>query len=189
MAPTEAAILENYLLLPARLPSIISLQEFTSLFPKSQQSSPQIRSLYRDLQQQRSALVDDVADSIEAEVRGVSRTLRRELVRARAEAEHEERDDEIEIERALFGPTSNLIASKPHHLMTILPDMETAVADIEAEIKKLEEEEAALLESVKQTVGGLSDLRYGRLSNPKLRTESLEALQAMQDVCARRNET
>lgn len=100
--PTEAAILENYLLLPARLPSIISLHEFAALFPKSQQSSPQIRSLYRDLQEQRSALVDDVvAGSIEAEVRGASRTLRRELVRARVEAEHEERDDEIEIEQAV----------------------------------------------------------------------------------------
>ncbi|KAH7039957.1 Cnl2/NKP2 family protein-domain-containing protein [Microdochium trichocladiopsis] len=185
MAPTEASILENYLLLPARLPSIISLQEFTALFPKTQQSSPHIRSLYRDLQQQRNAAVDEVADNIDAEARGVSRSLRRELVRARLEAEHEERDDEIEIERALFGPTSNLVSAKPHHLMTILPEMEAAVADMEAEIKKLEEDEAALLKSVKQTVGSLSDLRYGRLGNTKLRTESLEALRTMQDVCTR----
>lgn len=69
--------------------------------------------------------------------------------------------------------------------MTILPEMEAAVADMETEIKKLEDEEAALLESVKQTVGGLSDLRYGRLSNAKLRSESLDALQTMQDVCKR----
>ena len=93
--PRTLKLLSNYLLLPARLPSIISLQEFTSLFPKSQQSSAQIRSLYRDLQQQRNLIVDDVAEKIEAEVR-TSRTLRRELLRARVEAEYEERDDEID---------------------------------------------------------------------------------------------
>jgi centromere-localized protein 2 len=99
MAPNEATILEKYLLLPARLPSIVSLQEFTSFFPKSLQSSPQIRTLYRDLQQQRNAVVDAVASNIDTEVKR-GRALKRAAVKARREAEmDEDMDDEIEIER------------------------------------------------------------------------------------------
>lgn len=100
MAPTEATILRNYLLLPSRLPSIISLQEFTSLFPKSQQSSPQVRALYRDLQQQRNAVVDTVSANIDAEVKQ-AKALRRTIIRTQKESEYEEQDDEIEIERAV----------------------------------------------------------------------------------------
>jgi centromere-localized protein 2 len=99
MAPHEVTILKNYLLLPAHLPTIVSLQEFTSYFPKSQQSSPQIRALYRDLQQQRSAVVDAVAGNIDSEVRR-GRALRRAIAKARREANPDEGvDDEIEIER------------------------------------------------------------------------------------------
>jgi centromere-localized protein 2 len=99
MAPNEATILENYLLLPARLPAVVSLQEFTSYFPKSQQSSPQIRTLYRDLQQQRNAVVDTVAANIDTEVQR-GKALRRAVIKARREAAREDDiDDEIEIER------------------------------------------------------------------------------------------
>jgi centromere-localized protein 2 len=101
MAPTESTILQNYLLLPARLPTIISLQDFTSYFPKSQQSSPQIRTLYRDLQQQRNAIVDTVASNIDHQVKR-GKALRKAVAKARREAETEEGvDDEIEIERAV----------------------------------------------------------------------------------------
>lgn len=100
MAPTESTILTNYLLTPAQLPAILSLKEFTELFPRSQQASPQIRKLYRDLQNQRNALVDAVSTNIEAETKR-GKSLRREAVRARREAESHEFDDEIEIERAV----------------------------------------------------------------------------------------
>lgn len=103
MATNEATILRNYLLLPARLPTFISLQDFTSLFPKSQQSSPQIRALYRDLQQQRNSVVDGVSQNIDAQIRQ-GKALRREVIKARREAELEEQDDEIEIERTVQLP-------------------------------------------------------------------------------------
>ena len=106
MAPTEASILQNYLLLPARLPTIITFREFTAYFPKSQQSSPQIRALYRDLQRQRNAVVDAVAADIDAEVKQ-GRALRRTVAKARREAEQDdEHDDEIEIERDVRHPLS-----------------------------------------------------------------------------------
>ncbi|KAI1389034.1 Cnl2/NKP2 family protein-domain-containing protein [Hypoxylon trugodes] len=182
MATNEATILRNYLLLPARLPTILSLQEFTTLFPKSQQASPHIRTLYRDLQQQRNAVVDGVAQNIDAQVRQ-GKALRREVIKARREAELEEQDDEIEIERMLFGSTSNTLQPKRHTLQTILPDMDNAITDIEREIETMEQEEASLLESIKQAVGNMSDLRYGRFANPKLKNEVLDGLQRIQDVC------
>ncbi|KAI0203129.1 Cnl2/NKP2 family protein-domain-containing protein [Astrocystis sublimbata] len=182
MAPTETTILRNYLLLPSRLPSIISLQEFASLFPKSQQSSPQVRALYRDLQQQRNAVVDAVEASIDGEARQAN-ALRRTMVRTQRENEHEEQDNEIEIERTLFGSTSATITSKQHSLQSILPDLDSAVADIESDLQKLENEEATLLESIRQAAGNMSDLRYGRLSNPKLPAEVLDGLLGIQDTC------
>lgn len=100
MASSELAILNNFLLVPSQLPAVISLEEFTALFPRSQQSSPHVRSLYRDLQSQRNATVDSVASNVETEVRR-AKGLRRAVVRARREAESEEYDDEIEIERTV----------------------------------------------------------------------------------------
>lgn len=109
MAPTEATILTNYLLVPAQLPAIISLKEFIELFPRAQQSSPQIRRLYRDLQNQRNALIDEVASNIGTEVKR-GKVLRREVLRAKREAEDPEGDDEIDLERAVSAVFLNVKA-------------------------------------------------------------------------------
>lgn len=107
MAPSESAILNNFLLVPSQLPAIISLQEFTALFPRPQQSSPHVRALYRDLQSQRNAVVDLVASNIEAEVKR-AKGLRRAVVRARREAESQDYDDEIDIERTVIPDKCSL---------------------------------------------------------------------------------
>lgn len=100
MAPTEGNILSNYLTIAAKLPAIISLEQFTAFFPKSQQSNPQIRTLYRHLQHQRNITVDTVTENIEAEERH-GRALRRETARARREAAEHETDPELQIENAV----------------------------------------------------------------------------------------
>ncbi|RFU28015.1 hypothetical protein B7463_g8339, partial [Scytalidium lignicola] len=180
MAPTEATILSTFLLPPSPLPTIITLKSFTDLFPRSQQSSPQIRSLYRDLQHQRAHVTDSVTRNIAAEVKR-GNVQRRAVVRARRSAERAgEEDDEIEIERALFGPTSNLPTSKPVTLISILPEFEKAIADMENEIQKLDDEAEELLEETKGIIGDLSDLRYGRLSNAQLRGQVLEGLNRLE---------
>ncbi|KAF6844109.1 Cnl2/NKP2 family protein [Colletotrichum musicola] len=181
MAPTESDILHNYLTVPAQLPSIVSLEEFTELFPKSHRSNPQIRLLYRDLQHQRRALVDTVADNIAREEQEQSKFIKREIASTRRRAARQEADQELEIERALFGASE---ASNPKHtLISIIPEMDAAIADLEAEIQKLEAQESELRESVEQTVGTMSDLRYGRLSNPKLREDVIQGLKSVQEVC------
>ncbi|GAB1192300.1 hypothetical protein APSETT444_001489 [Aspergillus pseudonomiae] len=69
MAPSEASILSNFLLSPASLPTIISLQQFTELFPKRLRSHPHIRALYRELQQLREQDMDLVNGNIDQELR------------------------------------------------------------------------------------------------------------------------
>ncbi|KAK4175651.1 Cnl2/NKP2 family protein-domain-containing protein [Triangularia setosa] len=184
MAPTEQKILTNYLLVPARLPAIISLEEFTTLFPKPLQPSPHIRSLYRDLQGQRNSLVDSVAEEIQAEARQ-GKALRRHVLKARREAEAQEQDDELEIERMLGTlPDSQ---NPKHTLQSVLPALEDAISELESQLQLIQGEEASLLSSVQKTVGDLSDLRYGRLANPKLPEQVLEGLQSLQEICKEKN--
>lgn len=160
MAPTESAILENFLLIPSQLPAIIAPHDFTALFPRAHQSSPSVRTLYRDLQSQRSVITDEVAANIQAEARR-SKTLRRAAVRTQREIKAQEYDRELERERMLFGDASGLEAPK-HSLHSILPELEITIDELEAEVETLEKEEAHLRQSLSQTIGNLSDLRYGR---------------------------
>lgn len=61
--------------------------------------------------------------------------------------------------------------------------MENATNDLEDEIRRLEEESESLLEEMRSTVGGLSDLRYGRLANGDLPEEVLDGLKRLEDSC------
>lgn len=61
--------------------------------------------------------------------------------------------------------------------------MENAVEDVEDEIRRQEEEAEALLEQMRGTVGGLSDLRYGRLANGQLREQVLDGLSRLEGSC------
>lgn len=61
--------------------------------------------------------------------------------------------------------------------------MENAANELQAEVQLLEEEEAALLASIRQTVGAMSDLRYGRLANGQLREQVLDGLADLQEIC------
>ncbi|KAI9869898.1 MAG: hypothetical protein M1830_004951, partial [Pleopsidium flavum] len=101
MAPTEESILSNFLLLPAALPTFITLQKFTELFPKSQRSHPQIRLLYRELQYLRGLQTDEIQRNIAKEVKRGERQ-QREVVKVRRKTEKHEMEGidvrEIEME-------------------------------------------------------------------------------------------
>ncbi|EPE35255.1 hypothetical protein GLAREA_10952 [Glarea lozoyensis ATCC 20868] len=182
MAPTEEAILSSFLLPPSPLPSIITLKAFTELFPKAQQSSPQIRVLYRDLQHQRARVVDAVTHNISNESKR-GRTQRRAVIRERRRAERGDQDDEVRIENALFGPSSNLDSFKPHSLSSILPDLESATIQLEEDVRRLEEEANAVLDGIHGMIGGLSDIRYGRLANTALPEQVIDDLTVLQSSC------
>ncbi|KOS22158.1 L-aminoadipate-semialdehyde dehydrogenase large subunit [Escovopsis weberi] len=179
---TESDILTNYLLRPAPLPSIITFDHFRLLFPRQLQGSEaQLRSLYRDVQAQRNAVLDGVARNVAAEVeRGAG--MRKEVRRQRREAEREDYDGEIEMERALFGQDAGLRAAR-HSLPELVLELDGAVGALEADVERLEAEEAELKEDVQQLVGALSDLRYGRLANGQLREEVLDGLTSLREAC------
>ncbi len=84
----------------------------------------------------------------------------------------------------LFGPA--LYAADPKHsLESILAELGKAVSYTEEKLAKLEAEEKRLLESANETIGNLSDLRYGRLSSGQLRDEVLKGLESVQQTCGR----
>jgi centromere-localized protein 2 len=100
MAPTEQTILTTFLLVPSLLTTIFTFQSFQALFPRAQQSSPEVKRLYRAFQHRRALVTDFVAQNIDDEVeRGNSQ--RRAVVRARRAAEKQEPDEEVAVENAV----------------------------------------------------------------------------------------
>jgi centromere-localized protein 2 len=65
--------------------------------------------------------------------------------------------------------------------------MESAVTDLEVELKALEKEASDTLTRIKATVGDLSDLRYGRFDKPvggeDVAEAVLEGLRNLEEVC------
>jgi centromere-localized protein 2 len=85
------------------------------------------------------------------------------------------------------GEPSDLILSEVHNERSIVPSMTAACGDIEQQILAIEQETAEALEDIKQTVGNLSDLRYGRLpkvagSEDSLAEETIDALRRLEQV-------
>lgn len=86
----------------------------------------------------------------------------------------------------LFANESSAKKSK-HTLDSVMPELEGAAGALQAEIARLEEQEAELTESIAAIVGGLSDLRHGRLKNPGLREDVLDGLTTLQEACDRKS--
>lgn len=85
----------------------------------------------------------------------------------------------------LFGVEAK--QAPKHTINSVIPDLERAVGEVEGELQRLEAEEAALMASVQQTVGGMSDLRYGRLANTNLPEQVLDGLADLDQTCKSRN--
>ncbi|KAM3530062.1 hypothetical protein NHJ13051_001511 [Beauveria bassiana] len=183
--PTEAELLTSFLLDPARLPNILSPEQFRALFPRSARAAPSIRSLYLDLATQRGLAVDAVAAAIEVEARRGGQAIRREVARQRRDEVDWEVDGEVEMDRALFADDSAAKKAK-HTLDSILPELEGAAGAVEAEIAKLRQQEADLRETIAQTIADLGDLRTGSLTNQRLPDEVLDGLENLQEICNRK---
>jgi centromere-localized protein 2 len=105
MAPTEQTILATFLLAPSSLTTIFTFQSFQAIFPRAQQSSTEVKRLYRALQHRRALVTDSVAQNIDDEVeRG--NLQRRAVVRARRAAEKQDPDEEVAVENAVCRPLS-----------------------------------------------------------------------------------
>lgn len=67
-----------------------------------------------------------------------------------------------------------------------MPELEAAAGELEEEVRRLDEEAEGLLEEMRGCVGGLSDLRYGRLADGGVREEVLEGLGRLEGACGGR---
>ena len=61
--------------------------------------------------------------------------------------------------------------------------MQAAAEELEEEVRRLEEEAEGMVEEMTGTVGGLSDLRYGRFANEQLRKQVLSELKKVEKAC------
>ena len=87
------------------------------------------------------------------------------------------------------GHSSSKPSKRPHTLSSILREMEQACADMEEEIAASESETQTILQDLDSTVGELSDLRYGKFSQPlgsgnDIRDDVLDGLQALEKACS-----
>jgi centromere-localized protein 2 len=193
MAPSEESILSNFLLSPAPLPTIISLQKFTELFPKRLQSHPQVKLLYRELQEMRSQDMDLVHENIKAEVtRGRSQKaeLRKAWESTGVDGITDGQQHEMDMDLQLFGETSNIHQEDCHTLPSLLPEMEEACSALQREIIATENDASTTLAELRAIVSEMSDLRYGKFNKPAgteadVVSEAVKGLESLEDACNR----
>lgn len=190
MAPSEESILSNFLLSTAPLPTTLSLQKFTELFPKRLRGHPHIRAIYRELQQVREHDMDRVNENIDEETQQGERQkaeLRKARLATGVEAANAEEQREMDVDLHLFGQNSS-DQEQFHSTASLLDEMEAACANIEREIGDVDREADGLLSGLQDTVGGLSDLRYGKLQGPagmesNIGEEAVRGLEHLEDAC------
>ncbi|KAM5441975.1 hypothetical protein MferCBS31731_002804 [Microsporum ferrugineum] len=192
MAPSEESILTNFLLSPSPLPTVISLEQFTKMFPKRLQSHPQIRTLYRDLQYLRAQDIDLVQENIQAEIKNGEKQkeeLKNAQLNSGVASMSRGEKTEADMDVQLFGHKDHLVTRPEdrHTLSTLLIDMERACAAMESSIKSIDTETSELDSQIKATVGELSDLRYGKLNAPgggnTLRDDVIMGLKNLEENC------
>lgn len=192
MPPSEESILSNFLLSPASLPTIISLQKFTELFPRRLQSHPQIKVLYRELQELRSQDMDAVTEHILDEAKEGARQ-RADLLRAARVSGVDGFSDndrrEVDMDLQLFGSASNTTERVGFHsYSSLISEMENACSTLEQEIEATERDAASTLSEMKKTISELSDLRYGKFNKPGMTVddlvgETVRGLKSLQEAC------
>ncbi|KGQ07432.1 hypothetical protein BBAD15_g7207 [Beauveria bassiana D1-5] len=170
-SPTEAELLTSFLLDPARLPNILSPEQFRALFPRSARAAPSIRSLYLDLATQRGLAVDAVATAFLAPSFFAGAGGRLFDGRWRG---------------SVAMRWTGRWTGRWKWTAPILPELDGAAGAVEAEIAKLRQQEADLRETIAQTIADLGDLRTGSLTNQQLPDEVLDGLENLQEICNRK---
>ena len=101
-------------------------------------------------------------------------------------------DAEVAIDTELFGPLGMLAKHDPYHdADSLLAEMEIACDALEQEGEASQQDADAMLAIMQETVGNLSDLRYGkfaRISGSEagggLEKSVVESLKALEYACA-----
>lgn len=194
MAPSETSILSSFLLTPASLPTVISLQQFTELFPKRLRTHPHVRVLYRELQETREQDMDAVNGNIDQETKQGERQkeqLRLSLMKNEVEDIDNHDRQEMNIDVQLFGQKASAASSEEYHsVSSLLSEMESACASIENDISRTDQDASKILSELNSTAGDLSDLRYGKMQGPTGNADdavdqAISGLVNLEDACYR----
>ena len=185
-AATEAQILKSYLLNPASLPTIITFEEFRDLFPASQQSHPQVRLLYRDLQFLRTVDSDLIEENIAKECRDGERQ-RLELYRALHQQpnlnQHNQHNrgqsngnHDVQVDEVLYGQTGSVPKRKKRHTKeSLMKEMEETIRYLEVDALVAKRKADKLLGQMRQSVGKLGDVRSNKLARASAVDSNVQA--------------
>lgn len=211
MAPhtTETSILQSYLLPPASLANILSFSQFQLLFPAPNRSHPHLKTLYRDIQFLRSVDADVVRENVDLEIRR-SYAQRRDILRGlqaerrtesnqgrkrkrEGDAAGTQLNAEAAIDVQLLGPIGMLPKHDHYHdTRSLLVEMQVACEALEREGEIFQQEADSTLATMQETVGSLSDLRYGKFAKVagseaegELEKSVVRSLKALEEACAR----
>lgn len=184
-AVTEAQILRSYLLNPASFTTIITFEEFQDLFPTSQQTHPQVRLLYRDLQFLRTVDTDLIEENITKECRDGERQ-RRELYRALHQQSNLNPD--VQMDDVLYGQTGSVPKRKTRHTKdSLLKEMDETIRYLEVDALVVKREADKLLVTMREKLGKLSSARNdhkARSSDAENRDEAevVKSLKRLEDT-------
>lgn len=188
MSSPEAAILADFLLAPAALREVLTLQQFADIFPKSLRTNLAIKELYQELQRLRHQDLNAVQKNIAAEL-SASKSLKRQSARARQGYDHVAVAGLDPVVLDMEAELSDLSGDRnPHTLRSIEPSIQEACESVTLQNAGLEEELQNVLARVRDTVGELSDLRYGRFlqhsSGESISDELLVTVRRLQSACS-----
>ncbi|KAG5513202.1 hypothetical protein PMAC_001572 [Pneumocystis sp. 'macacae'] len=152
MFQNESQILNTFLISSSGLKDIAALSTFTSLFPSSKRSHPDIETLYRLLQAQRSAICQTIRKNIELECKlGLCRNIKS----SRMSSEREK----IEFTEFHNEPWQ-LETVKALGLSEMLKQMEETVEKMQEEMEKLGKGCDDLLQNMKMIMNEMENAPY-----------------------------
>lgn len=192
MAPSEASILSSYLLNPASFHTVMTFEQFQTLFPKQHRAHAGIKMLYKDLRFLRSVDIDVVQENID---RQIIVGERQKLLmyqglhdgRTRTMEGIEPHQEDLDVH--MFGTTGNLPSDMPlHDKKSLIREMERACFDLENQLHETHSAAEQELAGIRETIGSLSDLRYGKFSKAPgsekdLGEEVIAALDILNNAC------
>ncbi|KAG4300544.1 hypothetical protein PCK1_003197 [Pneumocystis canis] len=157
MSQNESQILNAFLVSSSNLHDIATLNTFTSLFPSSKRSHPDISTLYRLLQAQRHSICQIIKKNIQLECELTPLTNMNELMVDMGEVFNHEN---VEIHDEEWQLDSN----KPLALPDMLKQMEKAVDKMQEEMEKLGKNCDDLLKNMKMIINEMNHLRSDKSS-------------------------
>lgn len=193
MAPSEAYILSSFLLSPGPLPTVISLQQFTELFPKKLRSHPHVKTLYRELQEIRDQDLNVVNGNIDQETKDGEKQkeeLRKAIMKSGIMDMNDHDRREMDMDVQLFGQKTDVVSSEEYHsVSSLLSEMELACTNIEHDIFRIDQDATVIMSEIDTTVGDLSDLRYGKMQGlggaGDVVDQAMQGLANLEDACYR----